>query len=145
MKTVLAGAAPVFALLLGSAAAAGERLVVVEHPVNETTTHLGSAKVDTLGDVLTFLNPVFDAANKKQVGTDQGFCLRVAVGKSWECNFTLLLTDGRITVEGPFSDDGDSVFTIIGGTGKYAGAKGQLKLHPRDAKSTAYDFTYDML
>jgi hypothetical protein len=34
---------------------------------------------------------------------------------------------------------------VTGGTGKYAGAKGALKLHARDAKATAYDFIYDLL
>jgi hypothetical protein len=42
-------------------------------------------------------------------------------------------------------DAGDSSFAVTGGTGKYAGAKGTMKLHPRDAKSTSYDFTYDLL
>jgi hypothetical protein len=34
---------------------------------------------------------------------------------------------------------------VTGGTGKYAGAKGDMKLHARDAKSTAYDFLYELL
>lgn len=134
------------ALLLPAAlpVAAAEHLVVVERPVNETTLDLG-AKGDSVGDLLTFANPVFDSANKRQIGSDQGYCVRVVVGKSWECNWTLVLAGGQITVEGPFSDSGDSVFTITGGTGKYAGAKGAMKLHPRDAKPSAYDFTYDLL
>ena len=71
--------------------------------------------------------------------------MRVVVGKSWECFWTLLLKHGQITVEGPFLDDGDSVMAITGGTGKYAGAKGSLKLHARDAKGSSYDFLYDLL
>ena len=61
--------------------------------------------------------------------------MRTIVGKSWECNWTLTLKAGQITVEGPFMDEGDSLFAVTGGTGKYAGAKGSMKLHPRDAKS----------
>jgi hypothetical protein len=34
---------------------------------------------------------------------------------------------------------------VTGGTGKYAGAKGSMKLHARDAKGSSYDFTYDLL
>ena len=94
---------------------------------------------------MTWLNPVYDAANKIQLGTDQGFCVRVAVGKSWECNWTTILKDGRITVEGAFMDTGDSLLTVTGGTGKYAGAKGQMKLHARDAKASSYDFTFELL
>ncbi len=122
---------------------AGEQIKVVEHPVNETTVDLGE-KGDSVGDLLTFANPVFDAANAVQIGTDQGYCVRVIVGKSWECIWTILLKRGHITVEGPFFDEGDSLFAITGGTGKYAGARGSMKLHPRDAKPTGYDFVYTL-
>jgi hypothetical protein len=139
LLSVLVFAAPL-------AATAGERLHVIEHAVNETTTHVAAGvKDDAVGDLLTFANPVFDAANKTQLGTDHGWCVRVVVGKSWECFWTLLLKEGRITVEGPFYDSGDSVLVITGGTGKYAGAKGQMTLHDRGTKPTNYDFVYDLL
>lgn len=122
-------------------APAAEVIKLVEHPVNETTVDIG-AKGDSVGDLLTFANPIFDAANKVEIGSDQGYCVRVVAGKSWECIWTLILKSGQITVEGPFSDTGDSSFAVTGGTGKYVGAKGTLKLHPRDATPTGYDFTY---
>ena len=125
-------------------AMAGEKIVVVERPVGETTVDLG-AKGDSIGDLLVFANKVYDAGNKTQVGSDQGYCVRTVVGKSWECFWTLTLKAGQITVEGPFLDEGDSLLSVTGGTGKYAGAKGSLKLHPRDATPTGYDFTYDLL
>jgi hypothetical protein len=34
---------------------------------------------------------------------------------------------------------------VTGGTGKYAGAKGSMKLHSRDAKGSSYDLTYELL
>jgi hypothetical protein len=123
---------------------AAQQIKVVERPVGETSVDLGH-KGDSVGDMLVFANAVFDAANKTQVGTDQGFCVRTLVGKSWECLWTLTLKDGQITVEGPFMDAGDSLFAVTGGTGKYVGAKGSMTLHPRDAQSTSYDFTYDLL
>jgi hypothetical protein len=132
------------AMLLALPVLAGEQIKVVERPVGETTVDLG-AKGDSIGDLLVFANGVFDSANKTQVGSDQGFCVRTIVGKSWECMWTLTLKAGQITVEGPFMDEGDSLFAVTGGTGKYAGAKGSMKLHSRDAKSTSYDFTYDLL
>ncbi len=125
-------------------AMAGERIIVVERPVGETTVDLG-AKGDSIGDLLVFANKVYDAGNKTQVGSDQGYCVRTVVGKSWECFWTLTLKAGQITVEGPFLDEGDSLMSVTGGTGKYAGAKGSMKLHPRDATPTGYDFTYDLL
>ncbi len=123
---------------------AAEQIKVVERPIGETSVDLGT-KGDTVGDMLVFANGVFDAANKTQIGTDQGFCVRTIAGKSWECLWTLTLKAGQITVEGPFFDEGDSLLAITGGTGKYAGAKGSMKLHPRDAKPSSYDFTYDLL
>jgi allene oxide cyclase len=127
-----------------AAALAAEQLKVVERPVGETTVDL-TAKGDSVGDMLVFANGIFDAANKTQIGSDQGYCVRTSVGKSWECFWTLTLKAGQITVEGPFLDEGDSLLVVTGGTGKYAGAKGSLKLHPRDPTPTAYDFTYDLL
>jgi allene oxide cyclase len=121
-----------------------EQIVVVERPVGETTVDLG-AKGDSVGDLLVFANKIYDSANNTLVGSDQGYCIRTVVGKSWECFWTLLLKAGQITVEGPFMDTGDSLLTVTGGTGKYAGAKGSMKLHPRDATPTGYDFTYDLL
>ena len=133
------------AMLVPLATTAGERLHVIEHAVNETTTHVApGAKADSVADLLTFANPVFDATNKTQIGTDQGYCVRIVVGKSWECIWTLMLKEGQITLEGPFYDSGDSTFVITGGTGKYAGAKGSMKLHWRDAKGSTYDFIYDL-
>jgi hypothetical protein len=125
-------------------AMAGEQIVVVERPVGETTVDLG-AKGDSVGDLLVFANKVYDAGNKTQLGSDQGYCVRTVVGKSWECFWTLTLKAGQITVEGPFLDEGDSLMSVTGGTGKYTGAKGSMKLHPRDATPTGYDFTYDLL
>ena len=134
------------ALALGAplTAIGGERLHVIEHATNEHTVQAAGAKGDSLGDLIVFANPVNDSTDKKQVGTDNGFCVRVEVGKSYECFWTLKLKDGMITLEGPFLDTGDSVFVITGGTGKYAGAKGQMKLHDRGTKPTSYDFVYEL-
>ena len=146
MSQRLATIAGLCAVLWAAAqpAAAAEHLVVVERALTDTTVDLG-AKGDSVGDLLTFANPVYDATNKTQLGSDQGYCVRVVVGKSWECFWTLRLKDGMITIEGPFYDSGDSVFVITGGTGKYAGAKGQMKLHDRGTKPTSYDFVYELL
>jgi allene oxide cyclase len=129
--------------LAGPIAIAGEQIHLVERALSDTIVHAGG-KDDVVGNLLTFANPLFDAANKTQLGTDQGFCIRVAAGKSWECMWTAMLAGGQITVEGPFLDQGDSSLAVTGGTGKYVGAKGIVKLHSRDAKGTAYDFHYEL-
>ena len=144
MKKLIGIATSLIAALAFTSALAGEKIQLVERALTDATLDLG-AKGDSVGDIMTWANPMFDAGNKTQLGTDQGFCIRVLVGKSWECTWTTTLKDGQISVEGSFKDEGDSVLAVIGGTGKYAGAKGQLKVHPRDAKATAYDFIFDLL
>ena len=136
--------AGVLAVLGAVPTLAGEKIQLIEHADTDATLDLG-VKGDSVGDLLTFANPVYDAANKAQVGSDQGYCVRVIAGKSWECFWTLRLKEGQITIEGPFYDAGDSVMAVTGGTGKYAGAKGSMKLHPRDAQGSSYTFSYDLL
>jgi hypothetical protein len=143
-RMLAAAALAAGASLAALPAMAAERIAVVERPAGETTVDLG-AKGDSIGDLLVFANKIYDAGNKVQVGSDQGYCVRTVVGKSWECFWTLMLKAGQITVEGPFMDEGDSLMTVTGGTGKYAGAKGSMKLHPRDATPTGYDFLYELL
>ena len=116
-------------------------LTIVEHAITDTTTDTG-AKGDTAGDVLTFANPVFDRANRHQVGTDNGFCIRTVAGSAYECTWTNTLRGGSIVVTGPFYDDRDSTLAITGGTGKYATVRGQMLLHARDAAGSAYDFIF---
>jgi len=144
MNRVMLLLASALVLPVPVATLAAERIEVVERALTDATLDLG-AKGDSVGDLLTWGNPIFDAGNKTQIGTDQGYCVRVVVGKSWECTWTTLFKDGQIMVEGPFYDDKDSVFTIIGGTGKYAGARGSMKLHARDAKASCYQFIFELL
>jgi len=134
----------VLAMLSAMPIFAAEKIQLVEHADTDATLDLG-LKGDSVGDLLTFANPVYDATNKTQLGSDQGYCVRVIAGKSWECFWTLRLRDGQITIEGPFYDAGDSVMAVTGGTGKYIGAKGSMKLHSRDAKGSAYDLVYELL
>lgn len=126
-----------------SAGAAGTTLTVVERATTDAVTDTGD-KGDTAGDILTFANEIFDAANANSVGTDNGWCMRTVPGKAWECFWTAILKEGQITVEGPFLDAGDSVLAVTGGTGAYAGARGEMKLHARDAKGSEYDFAYSL-
>ena len=133
-------------LLAGCGGGSDETTVkVIEHAETDTIRHIGPAKEeDSVGDVLAFANPVFDSANKKQVGTDNGQCVRTAGGKAWECIWTISLDGGQMTVEGPFYDSKDSDLAITGGTGEYKDASGQMTLHARNPEETEYDFTYEV-
>ncbi len=130
-------------LTVSNAAIAKTVLHLVERAETDAVLDLGN-KDDSVGDLLTFANRVFDHENKAEVGTDQGYCVRVIAGTAWECWWTLSLADGQITVEGPFLDKGDSVLAITGGTGKYSTARGQMKLHARNPEGTEYDFVYEI-
>ena len=130
------------ALHLGTASAA-EQLTVVERAGTDTVTDTG-AKGDSVGDILTFANEIYDKDNKALVGHDNGWCVRTVVGQAWECFWTVILSEGQITVEGPYYDTKDSVLAITGGTGEYKSARGEMKLHARDSKGSEYDFVYDL-
>lgn len=124
------------------ALAAGAEVTFVERATTDAISVHGGAAADNVGDILTFANEVFDAANAVKVGSDQGYCVRLVVGKAFECHWTLSLAKGQIMVDGPFLDAGDSTLAITGGTGAYRGARGEMRLHARDAKGSAYDFIY---
>jgi len=146
-KTKLRATAVVLSVALGSAtpvgyAAADETLIFVERAI-DTVTDLG-AKGDSVGDILTFANEIYDKDNVNKVGSDNGWCARTVVGKAWECIWTATLAEGQITVEGPFYDTADSVLAVTGGTGEYAEASGSLALHARNDKGTEYDFVYTL-
>jgi allene oxide cyclase len=115
---------------------------VIEHATTDAITNRGEgAGADRVGDVLTFHNDVFDESNSTKVGTDQGYCVRLIVGQSWECVWTTLLARGQITVEGPFYDTKDSVLAITGGTDAYARIRGSMELNAR-AGGTEFDFIF---
>jgi allene oxide cyclase len=142
------------ALLAGcgaAAAAAGggsspATLHLVEHAKTDTLQHIGPPnESDSIGDILGFGNPVFNGKNAKRVGSDNGTCTRTKVGVAFECIWTVTLSKGQMTVEGPFYDNEDSVLAITGGTGAYHQARGQMKLHARNAKGTEYDFIYKII
>ena len=114
---------------------------VIEHAVTDTVVPSGGGK-DKTGNLLTFHNKVYDTSDKRQVGTDQGFCIRIfPKDGSWECFWTTFLKRGQLTVEGPFYDKKNSVLAITGGTGAYAGAGGEMNLNSRHG-GTEYDFIF---
>jgi allene oxide cyclase len=115
---------------------------VIEHAETDTTVDVGK-KGDSTGDILTFHNKVFDQQDKKSVGHDLGRCIRIEAGRSYECAWTTSLHDGKITVEGPFYDQHDSVLAITGGTGTYRHAQGEMLLRSRKGGSE-FDFVFKL-
>jgi len=132
LRTALVLALGVGALIiavLASSAGAQTTLTLVEHATTDKVIDIGK-QGDSPGDLLTFHNKVFDDADATVVGHDQGYCVRISPKMgSWECVYTMFLEDGQITVETPFYDTADSVGTVTGGTGTFAGAGGSQGLH----------------
>ncbi|MEE6164883.1 MULTISPECIES: allene oxide cyclase family protein [unclassified Mycolicibacterium] len=116
-------------------------VTVIEHATTDTVTDLGT-KGDSVGDLLTFSNEVFDAADGQPMGKSTGVCTRTVVGVEWDCGWTLSLADGQITVQGPFFDAADSVLSITGGTGRYFAARGEMALAHITPDGSKYQFTY---
>jgi hypothetical protein len=137
-------AATAIAVSIVSVSAAGQkvtRLQVVERATTDTVVDL-TANGDSTGDLLTFANDLYDEANEEIVGSDQGDCVRIEVGVSWECRWVNTFENGSIMVEGPFYDSGPSVLAITGGTGDYRDARGSMRLVWRDDLGTEYDFIF---
>jgi allene oxide cyclase len=141
LALALVTAAPTYAK---TAHASGKTVHVIEHAITDTEVPVAGGK-DVMGNILTFNNPVFDTANKKQVGHDEGFCERLQVKLGiWECLWTTFLKGGQITVQGPYYDKRNSVLSITGGTGAYEGARGEMNLNSRNG-GKEYDFIFHLM
>ena len=118
-------------------------LHVIEHAVTDIVIDTGKAG-DTPGDLLTFNNPIFDAANKTKIGHDQGDCIRISPKQgTWECRWLVFLAGrGALMVEGAFFDTRDNTLAITGGTMEFRNARGSMKLV---ARKGGYDFIYKLL
>ena len=116
---------------------------VIDHAITDDEIPTGGGK-DVKGNILTFVNPVFDATDHKRVGHDEGFCTRLDVKQGiWECLWTTFVKGGQITVEGPFYDTHSSVLSITGGTGAYRDARGEMVLKSRNG-GKEYDLIFKL-
>lgn len=126
-----------------AAVRASTTIHVVEHAVTDTVVHSGGSG-DKTGNLLTFHNRIFNASDRRQVGRDEGFCVRISPTQgSWECLWTTFLARGQITVQGPYYDTRNSVLSITGGTGAYRDARGEMVLKSRDG-GKEYDFIFHL-
>ena len=126
--------------------AAQARLVLIEHVSNETVIDL-AGEADSGGDALVFSNELYDDRNVNHVGSSHGSCVCTMVGQSWDCTFTNPMEHGSLVVVGPFYDAGGGSFVIVGGTGDYADADGQMALKTSPTSATEHperEFTFDI-
>lgn len=102
---------------------------VIDHVVGQRGVDVAKI-MQTPGAVWPFQDPVYDAGDTDVIGSDLGECVRINISRgSWECRWTTFLTDGQISVEGPYYDTKPSVLTVTGGTGIYEGATGSMSLN----------------
>jgi hypothetical protein len=117
-------------------AASSEQVIrLVTHNVVSGYLDLGDANLST-GDQVPFSNDLYRDGSK--VGEDGGWCVltRIAGGAStYECVGTNSLPDGQLTAQGlvtyglrePIRTD-PYFLAITGGTGKYRGARGEVRI-----------------
>ena len=124
--------------------ATGRTIHVIEHAITDTENP-GVGGKDAKGNILTFNNPVYNTANKAQVGHDEGSCTRLQVQLGiWQCMWTTFLKGGQLTVQGPYYDTRNSVLSVTGGTGAYEGAMGHMTLLSRNG-GKQYDFIFHLM
>ncbi len=102
---------------------------------------------DSPGDIFVFDQPLLNS-NHEPIGKNSGFCIRTLPGKFSECQWTLTLENGTITVAGRESDTGTSMIPVIGGSGKYLLVRGVMATTPNLDKTytqilTLYCFGQD--
>ena len=102
---------------------------------------------DSPGDIFVFDQPLLNSKHEP-IGKNSGFCIRTLPGKFSECQWTLTLANGSITVAGRESDTGTSMIPVIGGSGKYLLVRGVMATTPNSDKTytqilTLYCFGQD--
>lgn len=85
----------------------------------------GGEPGDSPGDILVFDQPLLNT-DGQEIGNNSGNCTRTRPGHSFQCQWTLTLEDGTIQVAGREFDQGTSYISITGGTGSYAGIRGEM-------------------
>lgn len=113
-------------ILIGCSPSETETLITIADARVEKAqlTDVG-APGDSVGDILSFDQPLLDQQGNT-IGNNSGICVRTRVAHSFQCQWTLTLNNGTIQVAGREFDEGHSPIAIIGGTGDYAGIRGEM-------------------
>lgn len=115
--------------LLSSAACTQETpntLVTIADARVHTAQYIDTGEPgDSVGDIVAFDEPLLDA-QYNNIGNNSGTCIRTRPGHSFQCQWTLTLENGTIQVAGREFDQGTSPISIVGGSGRYAGIRGEM-------------------
>jgi len=94
-----------------------------EHDVIE------NSEVNGVGDLDVFSSDVYDVKDKEQVGDLNGFCIQTVKEDRWLCNWEVTFKgdqNDRIYLQGSVWNAAKTIsrIAVVGGTGKYSGARG---------------------
>jgi hypothetical protein len=118
--------------------ASAKRLVFFTRQVRSAAVDVGSAG-PSAGDSFIFEEQVFDQSHMR-VGRDSVACTNRI--RSVGCNGTLFVT-GRGTITIDSATYGPNVFAVVGGTGEFFGARGEL--HVRNTSDTTSRLTFFLM
>jgi hypothetical protein len=91
------------------------------------------------GDMFVFDQPLVDT-QRKDIGSNAGYCMATRVGLRSLCQRTLTMHDGSLVVTGVEVAQGPSVVAVIGATGRYDGFTGEMTSTPNGDGTYTLDF-----
>jgi len=104
-----------------------QTLTTIADARNHPAHHIDNGEPgDSVGDILVFDQPLLDK-DMNIIGNNSGSCIRTLIGHSYQCQWTLTLSNGSIQVAGREQDEGVSTISIVGGTGEYSGITGEME------------------
>ena len=84
------------------------------------------------GDNVIIEGDAFDRANRRRVGRHFGVCTFVVPGRTLQCTSSTAIDGrGQLVAEGAVRPGGEGVAPLVGGTGTFAGARGERTLTTR--------------
>jgi hypothetical protein len=115
---------------------------VFDHVTATSARYITIGTRDPRGNSVVFFDPVFDATDTHQIGSDTGIC--VVTSKTVQaCQITFLFPDGEIAVQGPQILSGAaSTMIAVGGTGIYRRQEGPVTSYHQVKKSTGLEFAF---
>ncbi|CAL9749493.1 unnamed protein product [Musa acuminata subsp. burmannicoides] len=95
---------------------------------------LSQKDVNSLGDLVPFSNKVYSGDLQKRLGITAGLCVLIQhvperVGDRYEAIYSFYFGEyGHISVQGAYLTYEDTYLAVTGGSGVFAGVRGQVKL-----------------
>ncbi|WOL01513.1 hypothetical protein Cni_G10230 [Canna indica] len=95
---------------------------------------LSQKEVNSLGDLVPFTNKVYSGDLQKRLGITAGLCVLIQHvpernGDRYEAVYSFYFGEyGHLSVQGAYLTYEDTYLAVVGGSGLFAGAYGQVKL-----------------